>query len=160
TLAAEILLHELQRNPAARILITTQGHDPLDNMLERLLAEKFRNSKATSILEKIEIVRVTSGLRLERVDYTETVQRYLPAPRADRLLQDVHAKIRELRGKGEPYGSVADALAKVLEGAEASESLRRRILEGANLVFSTANARELEREIPGSFDLVIFEEAA
>jgi len=160
TLATEVILQTLAEASNTRVLIASQGHAPLDNLLERLLTEKDRNSAAKQKLERAEIVRLPSGNRRAQ-DYPERVREHLPYERADRLFRELRrdsAKNQNALGlTGVVARSVLDAL-KPFQSAP--NSLRRRIEESANLVFVTTSAREIETAIPGSFDFVIVEEAA
>ncbi|HYR80554.1 MAG TPA: AAA domain-containing protein [Candidatus Dormibacteraeota bacterium] len=160
TLATEIVLQTLADISNARILITAQGHAPLDNLLVRLMQERERNPDAEKKLQSVEIIRLKSGNRTD-LEYPERVRNHLPYERADQLFRALRQESesrKEDRGlDGLVARLVVDALAPY---ASAPTSLLRRVEESANLVFVTTNAREVEEAVSGSFDVVIVEEAA
>src|SRR6185436_5528281 len=160
TLATEVILQTLHENPNARILVTAQGHAPLDNLLNRLIEERERNPEAEKKLREAELVRITSGNRAD-TDYPQTVRDFLPYQRAERLFQALRRECEKNRNalgiQGEVARQIADALAPY---TSAPTSLLRRIEDSATLVFVTTNARDVEDAAPGSFDVVIVEEAA
>lgn len=158
TLAAEIILQTLKRSPNARILVTTQSHEPLDNLLERIVTEGSQNQTAARLRGDAEIVRIPSGWR-ERG--ATVAAGFYPHVRAETLFQQMKAWSTRERHTLGLQGEVARRLAGQLSLYEsAPDSLRRRIRDGANLVFATTNSSHLEAERPGSYDLVILEEAA
>jgi len=160
TLATEIVLQTLSEGSNARILLTAQGHSPLDNLLERLIKEGEDNPRVEKILEQVEIVRVPSGNRSDS-EYPERVRKYLPFERADRLFRELRRVSEENQNAIGLPGRVARVLINRLGPyASAPNSLLHRIKESANLVFLTVNSREVERAGPASFDLVLVEEAA
>jgi serine/threonine protein kinase len=157
TLAAEIVLRVLQRNPQGRILVTTQGHEPLDNLLERILDEKRANTHAAKVLDEVEMIRIPSGWRARPGE----ASKFYPHIRAEELYVRLKTWCtRELNSLG-LKGIVAAKVHKQLGGyLSVPDSLRRRIQQGANLVFATVNSGHIERELPASYDLVVVEEAA
>lgn len=158
TLATEILLRVLDGHANGRILITTHGHEPLDNLLERLVAEKRVNAHAARVLNEIEIVRNPSGFRKRDSGLAAT---FHPHARAEALFEQMREWcLREHDTLG-LIGRAARALGKELAGfATAPHTLRARIEKSANLVFATINSRLVARPSEAPYDLVIVEEAA
>lgn len=160
TLATEVVLQTLLDDTNYRILVSAQGHAPLDNLLIRLLQEKDRNPKAQKALAETEIIRLKSGNRSD-AEYPEAVRSYLPYERADRLFRTLRRETESRQNRDGLHGAVAKALAAALQPyTSAPTSLLRRIEDSANVVFVTTNAREVEEAVPGHFDVVIVEEAA
>jgi serine/threonine protein kinase/type II secretory pathway predicted ATPase ExeA/tetratricopeptide (TPR) repeat protein len=160
TLATEIILQTLHENPNARILVTAQGHAPLDNLLLRLIEERDRNPEAEKKLDEAELLRLTSGNRTD-TEYPPAVQDFLPYERAERLFQALKRECEKKQTALGLQGKVATLIARALAPyAHAPTSLLRRIEDSATLVFVTTNARDVEEAEPGSFDVVIVEEAA
>jgi superfamily I DNA and/or RNA helicase len=159
-LATEIVLQTLDDLSTARIMITAQGHAPLDNLLVRLLQEQDRNPDAAKKLQETEIVRLKSGNRTDD-EYPDRVRAFLPYERADRLFRTLRQQCEKRVGRLGLDGEVARQILAALTPYEsAPTSLLRRVEDSANLVFVTNNAREVEESVSGSFDLVIVEEAA
>jgi serine/threonine protein kinase/type II secretory pathway predicted ATPase ExeA len=160
TLATEVVLQTLLDDTNHRILVTAQGHAPLDNLLMRLLQEKDRNPTAQKALAETEIVRLKSGNRSD-AEYPEEVRKYLPYERADRLFRMLRHETERRQNWLGLDGAVAKAMSAALQPyASAPTSLLRRIEDSANVVFVTTNAREVEGAVPGHYDVIIVEEAA
>lgn len=158
SLAAEIILRTLDRVPNARILVTTQGHEPLDNLLERVFSEGNQNDKAKATLHEVEIVRIASGRRKKD---SPTARQFYPHARAEALFQQIQTWSTREAGALGLVGEVARIVAKELAGyVSAPYSLQRRVQESANLVFATVNSQHIELGGSASYDLVIVEEAA
>lgn len=157
TLASEIVLRILERNPHGRILVTTQGHEPLDNLLERILNESRTTPRAKKILGDLEIVRIPSGWR-PRDDSQASA--FYPHVRAEEMFKRLREWCTREMGSLGLIGEVARAVNTQLGGyLSAPNSLRRRIQDGANLVFATVNSKLIDTTRPGSYDLVVVEEA-
>jgi tetratricopeptide (TPR) repeat protein len=158
TLAAELMLQKLHRIPHARILVSSQGHEPLDNLLERLVAEGRTSPTIGEQLRSIEIVRMPSGWRETQ---SAVAVEYSPRIRAEKLYAELVCWCdRHAASLGLPR-RVAKALKRQLDRhPSAPDSLRRRLVEGANIVFATTNSRHVATERPASYDLVVVEEAA
>ena len=158
TLATELVLARLVDSPNGRILVTTHSHEPLDNLLERLHTEAQTNERARAALRAAEIIRIPSGWRPQS---RESVQRHYPHARAEELFVRIRRWMVNERQSLGLAGKIAEALERRILGFEsAPNSLRKRILDSANIVFTTINSREIHDALPSSYDLVIVEEAA
>ena len=162
TLAADVVLHTLLAQPSSRILIVSQSHEPLNNLLLRVEEVLDDPAVRRRIGRRPDCIRLTSEERLDATRYgtaaVEVPRRYHPsavatkqieaAARAD--LSKFHLDVQLLW---------RDAINKhAMHGL--SRSLEQRLTQSASLVYATANDRRLHAIRPGSFDLVIFEEAA
>lgn len=158
SLAAEIIFRTLERASNARILVTTQGHEPLDNLLERVVSEAHQNDKARTILHELELVRIASGRHRKE---SSTVRQFYPHARAELLFRQIQDWSEREKGSLGLVGDVARIVGKELAGyISAPYSLQRRVQDSANLVFATVNSRHIELCGSASYDLVIVEEAA
>lgn len=164
TLAAEVILRTLDDQPSAHILVVAQAHDPLNNLLERV-EEAFDRSTEIGGDTRPSSIRLVSEERLDERRYgkeaTRIPRRFHPSRRAEMIMSNA--------AKWRPSGpdDISEAALKcwtrmretqALEGI--SRSLERRLVESANIVYATSNDRRLAAMPPGSFDLVIYEEAA
>ena len=158
SLAAEIIFRTLERASNARILVTTQGHEPLDNLLERVVSEGHQNDKARAILHEMELVRIASGRRRKE---SSTARQFYPHARAELLFKQIQDWSEREKDSLGLVGDVARIVGKELAGyVSAPYSLQRRVQDSANLVFATVNSRHIELCGSASYDLVIVEEAA
>lgn len=158
TLATEIILNTLRHERNARVLVSTGGHEPLDNVLERLAEEARKNEAVRRIWDSIGVVRVPSG-RERR--WSAAVERHFPHRRAEEAYKRLMSRAKELRAGVGLAAVVGQAVLHHLRAySSAPASLRTRILRNANLVFATTNAREIQEAEPLSFDMVLVEEAA
>lgn len=168
TLAREIVLQVLAENRSGRVLVTTQSHEPLDNLVERLSVTLESSPRIRELCGFPEILRAAS---IHRPASTPTAERYAPANRADELAARMlrwAARRREEVGLGAVFARhlYAELEALTPEGEEvgrrlvAPASLRARLVEAASVFCCTTNSREIADAAPGSYDLVVVEEAA
>ncbi len=180
TLAAEIVQQELKRNPSARILIVSQAHAPLNNLLTRVEAAFEETQSAERVAasraerrkqreswrwERPMAVRLAAQERRTAVaDGDEMVrieEEFHPARVARRRLEQ-SLEWRPPTGSRLSAGLVRE-WAKFVEGqaARLTVALQDRMVRSANLVYVTANSGALAN-LPEdqTFDLLIFEEAA
>jgi hypothetical protein len=159
TLAAELILQARRRGD--RIAVLSQGHEPLDNLLERLL-EALSNTKAGELLATSSIVRIMASTTRARSEVGLNQRSYVLAERVWTRVQNARAAA-ETQAKGLAKGGQLPpecrALLDATRGLQtAPSSLVRRIEDAAAIVFGTLNSSLVEaREL---FDLVIIEEAA
>jgi serine/threonine protein kinase len=161
TLAAEVIRQVLHKNPAARILITSQSHEPLNNLLLRV--EKAFENVASD--QKPSAVRILSSTRLQSrrwtKETTQVMKEFQPSEVARRHI--------EFARKWQPSaesGIDMELLKRWRAWIEANSKnlpveLERKIIASANLVYATANDKSIAN-VPEhrEFDLLIFEEAA
>ncbi|HEX8422086.1 MAG TPA: AAA domain-containing protein, partial [Pyrinomonadaceae bacterium] len=165
TLAAEVILRTLHQQPSSRVLVVSQAHDPLNNLLERVEKALDEWQRSTGATRRPSSVRLTSEERLDERRYgregTRVPKQYHPSR--------VAAQIMENSGNWRPGPddvTAPEALdawrrlsaSQALHGL--SRSLERRLVASANLVYATANDRRQAALRPGSFDMVIYEETA
>lgn len=169
TLAAEVILRTLRENPSSRILVVAQAHDPLNNLLVRVadaVAAKWGRlaGKAPPPIS----VRLSSEERLDERRYgkesVRVLREYHPARVTALILRDADDWTeRWTPGRDDVGAEAVEAWKRVRFSQQPfglSRSLERRLVNSANLVYATSNDRRLATTAPGSFDLVIYEEAA
>ncbi|MBZ5713953.1 AAA domain-containing protein [Nannocystis pusilla] len=164
TLAAEIILRTLHQAPSSRILIVSQAHDPLNNLLERVQQSLAALGSGGGKLSPSS-VRLTSEERLDEQRYGQEGVRVAREFHPSRVAAQLMIDASEWRpGPGDIQHEKALAAWQHLKETQAlyglSRSLENRLVSSANLVYATANDRRLAALRPGSFDLVIYEEAA
>ncbi len=160
TLAAEVIRQTLALNPSARILITSQAHEPLNNLLLRVhkaFETVDRNQRPTE-------VRLLSSAKMQSNRWTQKTQevmRFQPAQVAQDHLQ--HARQWVPPGDSRVDDELLTKWRNWLKtkSKDLPLALEQRIIASANLVYATANDRSMS-EVPDhrEFDLLIFEEAA
>lgn len=160
SLAAELVLQTLSRDPSARVLVTTQSHEPLDNLLERLHLVLERNQSARAAVGGPVLVRAPAiG---HRPPTGSIAAAHRPADRAELLFASMR---RWIEARAEQAAILPRRLARSLrdrlaQHPTAPDTLRERLERAANVLFATTNSREIADALPASFDLVIVEEAA
>lgn len=158
TLAAEVIEQTLANNPSARILVASQAHEPLNNLLKRVdnaLRER------TSTIKPIAVRILTDEKRIKVRESDKDIERFHPSA----VAEDSLANARKWHPQGE--SCIDEALLqewRVLLSSEAqhlSSSIAERIVGSANIVYVTANDRSINTlHDDQTFDLLIFEEAA
>jgi serine/threonine protein kinase/tetratricopeptide (TPR) repeat protein len=160
TLAAELLLQTLQYNRSARILITAQAHDPLNNLLTRVeeALNKTRDEERPIAVRLAPIYRVKDATTAEEADIFE---RYHPSLVAKRRLAEA-AKWNPPANSRIDSPLVERWRHRIsADPTRLSVAIERRIISSANLVYTTANDRSLmAMSEEKGFDLLVFEEAA
>lgn len=160
-LATEVVRRRFKHEASTRMLVCAQGHDALEHLQQQM--------KATLFEEGMRDVLVVRSPTPERHKTTEdevprVVERCLrqlkesalcadaPGPLADRVRELHTASERSREDPGQ-----ADRFERI--GLSALASL---VLDGANIVISTANSADVERlgEDRSQFDWVVVEEAA
>jgi serine/threonine protein kinase len=165
TLAAEVILRTLYDQPSSRILVVSQAHDPLNNLLERVEKALDGWPRGADSHRRPSSVRLTSEERLDERRYgtegTRVPRKFHPSRVAAKIMADASTW---RPGDGDiSRPEVLDAWRRLSETQALhgiSRSLERRLATSANLVYATANDRRLAALRPGTFDLVIYEEAA
>ncbi|XXY15464.1 AAA domain-containing protein [Sorangium sp. So ce216] len=160
TLVTEVVRQLLEENPSARILLTSQSHEPINNLV-RLVKESLKERPAeTPPLA----VRIQAEERLDASRYSEEAtqigREFHPSAIAKTLLE---AAERWLPGEGTVTAELARKWRQHLamqRHAGLSATLEQRVIDAANLVYVTANDRHITRFRDDAFDFVIFEEAA
>jgi serine/threonine protein kinase len=162
TLAREVVLQLLAEEPGARILVTSQGHEPLNNLLdktEEAIAEELRRREPR--LRRPLSIRLLAAEKQFGETATRIDRKYFPSEVASDIL-DAAASWRptseeisspEIVQKWQQFVSDQKKLGL-------SATLEERLIKGANIVYATANDRHLANFRDDAFDLVIVEEAA
>jgi hypothetical protein len=153
-----------------RILLSSQGHDALDNLqkeTKKALAERgiddaivVRSPSFSRKGKTEEDAPVVSARYLARLSHSRMV---LEGPEGQR--ERVRALVREneraveLRSRRPGDGTAASVSEEIRTGLRAMANL---VLDGADIVIAAANSAEIERlvEAREQFDWVIIEEAA
>jgi hypothetical protein len=154
---------------SARILLSAQGHDALDN-----LQEKTKEALTARGFDKAIVVRSPSPRRTPTEDDAPAVSaRYLKLLSESKIVREgpvgqrerVHALVREnarlaaAGSRGSRHPTTVTISEDMRMGLRAMSNL---VLDGADVVIAAANSAEIERlvEAREQFDWVIVEEAA
>lgn len=160
-LATETVRRRFATDRATRVFICAQGHDALDN-----LQENINRELADSDLNDVIVVRSTTPERRQSSDEDVhlTGLSYLEELLRCRLIGDAPVALRErvtaLQSAAKLLSREKDKVSRDdRSGLQAISSL---VLDGANIVISTANSADVERlvEAREQFDWVVVEEAA
>ncbi|MBF0184949.1 MAG: AAA family ATPase [Magnetococcales bacterium] len=166
TFAAELVLQVLAENPSARILVTSQGHDPLNNLLERIenaLPDFTANQEvAWAGFQKPIRVRLAHAQRSEA---SELLQKFSPEEQARACLEKARnwrpnqlSQRRQVADEDILQAWAEWVNTELKEGVSAH--FVDAFVQSANLVYATSNDNRLDSLSDQNFDLVIFEEAA
>lgn len=160
-LVSEVLRRKVSVDPAARLLVSTQSHQALDQILKATRRALAGNTD--------DVIIVRSPGRDDTVsteaDVRRTAQAYLERTLAsNRFAQaplGVRSGITNLENAFAQDGFVR-AERREARDAEGMRALTALVLGSANLVFSTSGSADIERLIDESaqFDWVVIEEAA
>jgi hypothetical protein len=167
TLAAEVILQLLAENPSARILVASQAHDPLNNLLEVVnenLERLMPRGRQVAEWQRPMIIRLMNRERLDEnvwgKEATRVGREFNPSTAARKAFKDARGWKPE-PGETIDDPAVLEAWHQLLDReATLSATFEQRIVNSANLIFATANDRHIARLRDDSFDLVVFEEAA
>lgn len=165
TLAAEVIQRTIGANRSARILVTSQSHDPLNNLLSRVTKD-FKEAPDEGFA-----VRLLHQKRLHEMKWAgaegKCAKEHHPSEVASRLLKRTKARLARDDNDVAPRRNmeVARQFREFLNRAEADGievELTARVQRSASLVFVTANDQQIEALARENkpFDLVIYEEAA
>ena len=172
---------EFEKTPR-RVLITSQSHDPLDNLLERVEAnidkafaaagQKLDSATRKSVDKSWQLnrpisVRLVTEHRINMLrargetDAVQLYEKYEPGYVARRML-NVAEEWSPAENGSLPEDLISEwkkLLRNERSGLEAD--LQRRLIACANVVYATANDASITSlEDSQTFDLLIFEEAA
>ncbi len=158
-LVTEIVRRILQQQPSARILLSAQAHQALDQ-----LAAGVQKTLAKTALESEPLLvrsRADNAAELSGAQTTERVRQYLAALDASPLVRsaplEVQNAIRGMRDDARNGRNTTDH-----DSRRQRRSFESLVLRSANILFSTANSGDLARLVNDhdQFDWVIIEEAA
>ncbi|MGA3124371.1 MAG: AAA domain-containing protein [Polyangiaceae bacterium] len=157
-LATEVLRRRFAADPATRMLLSAQGHDALENLQEQV-KKTLRESKLDDVIvvrSKTPDHRATSEDEVHRAS-----RRYLEALAASDLARAAPAPLRG-RVQALAASGAKDASAVSREDHAGLRAFSNVVLDGANVVMSTANSPDIERLVDAreQFDWVVIEEAA
>ncbi|WP_143219175.1 AAA domain-containing protein [Actinokineospora bangkokensis] len=165
---SDAVVSYLNREPGARVLVSTQSNFALDNIAERLLGKLgLLNGSGSTARGAQDVIAVrATGIRGEdKVD--SAIAPFLINNLAELRQGDILKRTRELLAEAEAENDIGTPL--LLSGWEAAirdglPELIDRVQRAANLVFATcssATPSALERSAATDiFDLVVIEEAA
>jgi hypothetical protein len=160
-LATETLRRRFDLDRSARLLVSAQGHDALDN-----LQAKIKEALDTPDLKDVIIARSTTpDRRATSADEVHLIAgRCLDDLAQSRLFEDAP---KGLRDRVAALRSAAEALktdrnAGTREDRSGLNAVSNLVLDAANIVITSANSPDVERlvEAREQFDWVIVEEAA
>lgn len=162
TITSHAIAAYLKREHGARILVSAQSHDALDNLAERILELLQLDSNASNGLHTALRIANTArhasvSLRMQHFLEAGATEELITSIRASarRALPGAHRTSRELGAVIEDWIGLVDRLGL---------DLRLRLRRGANLVFATTGASTNQNLVTrGSrepFDWVVIEEAA
>jgi hypothetical protein len=160
-LATEVLRRVFEADQSARILISAQGHDALEN-----LQEQIAKTLVTAGLTDLIVVRSTTPERRMTNDQEvhRLVQRHLAGMASSPLTLSSPAVLRQkIAALAEASGTFEQSRGSIgREDRAGLSTFSSTILDSANIMLSTANSSDIERlvEAKGQFDWVIVEEAA
>lgn len=159
-ITAEAVTLYLRRHPAARVLVSAQSHDALDNLATRILRKL---DILTGDLDDIIPVRLASSVGRQRI--SDEMQPFLPEQLVDRYVESIRRNVVDRLRAGALSIRLREVAQAWLKSVERSVlELDRRLTRGANLVFVTcggATQRVLVEEGSADlFDWVVVEEAA
>ena len=160
-LATETVRRRFAADRSTRMFLCAQGHDALDNLQEKLTKELTESG-----LSDVIVVRSTTPERRQTSDEEVhlTGLSYLDELSRCRMIGDAPVALRQrvavLQSAAKQLSRDKDQVSRDdRTGLQAISSL---VLDGANVVISTANSADVERlvEAREQFDWVIVEEAA
>lgn len=158
-LVTEIVRRILKEQPSARILLSAQAHQALDQLaagVQKVLAKAKLDEKVLLVRSKADNAAELSGAQTpERVrQYLEALDGSPLVAAAPRELQNAVRAMKEAGQKGRHEADV--------EWKRQRRSFESLVLQSANVLFSTANSGDLARLVDEhtQFDWVIIEEAA
>lgn len=162
TITAQAVAAYLRRERGARVLVSAQSHDALDNLAERILDTLGLESNGSNRTHTA--IRVASQYGEARV--SSTVRGYLEQPAAEAFTATVKRLVRNwLSHRQAEHPELVPILTEWLNTIEEiGLDLRLRLRRGSNLVFATTGASTesnlVARGSSEPFDWVIVEEAA
>lgn len=158
---SEAVRQYLLRNRDARVLISAQSHDALDNLAERILG-KLNMLEGAAADNSWLALRVAGTMAQDSL--SQTMKGFVEEKATARLVVSSRRRSRDWlqQSRVEGVAPIVGAWRDVIRDAEID--LRLRIRRGANLVFATTGAATRENLVTyGSrepFDWVVVEEAA
>lgn len=160
---SEAVAHYLRRERGARVLVSAQSHDALDNLAERIL-RKLNMIGPTAASNDFLALRVTGSERaaMRVSDALDDFQESAAAARLGRVVKERVTSWLAHRRRERP--GIAPVLTRWLESVDLLHlDLQSRVLRSANVVFATTGASTkgilVERGTQEPFDWVVVEEA-
>jgi hypothetical protein len=160
-LAIETIRRRFDTDRSARLLVSAQGHDALDH-----LQSKVTDALGAAKLDDVIVVRTTTPdkrptsdeeAHLVGLDYLEKLSRSDAFKQAPQGIRDRIAALKSIAALQRTTKNAGGREERA--GLHAISSL---VLDGANIVISTANSPDIESlvEMREQFDWVVIEEAA
>lgn len=159
TLATEVVRRRLAAGESARLLLTAQGHDALDNLQAAVERVARAMPSDASIIVRAPSERRTRRSGDPRGHVAHLLGRLAVSSAVARLPPPVRARVEELAGAAQGVAAEGGADDRARAGLRSTDDL---VTDAADVVFATTNSGVLERllEERASFDTVIVEEAA
>ena len=159
-LAAEVLRRRFVFDRATRMLLSAQGHDALEN-LQAQVRKTLHENGMTDVI----VVRSTTPDRRTTSDEEvhRAAHRYLSSLASSELAREAPAPLRaRIEALAGAAGRAENKTATDREERSALRAFSNVVLDGANVVISTANSQDIERLVDAreQFDWVVVEEAA
>lgn len=161
-LSSEAIAAYLRRDQTARLLVSAQSHDALDNLGLRIL-DKLGSLRSSHLQRDWIPLRVASNRTLDRVH--KQMQPYLLTNFTESYMRGIQRRLDERLASNSLLPEAVD-LVREWRGQvdRAGFEMARRLRRGANLVFATCGACTREALVddgtPDPFDWVFIEEAA
>jgi hypothetical protein len=160
-LATETVRRRFYTDRSARLLVSAQGHDALDH-----LQKKITETLDAAGMNEVIVVRTTTPDRrptseeeahLIGLDYLDAVSRSEAFRHAPQGMRD---RIATLKAVAQSLKTIKNAGGR--EERSGLHAISSLVLDGANIVISTANSPDIETMVASreQFDWVIVEEAA
>lgn len=154
-LVTELVKQRFNTEPSSRILISAQGHDAVNNLMDKICKEMSKTHQESDIL------LVRSNSRRATNDANTPSLKFQSKKILDKLMEsEIFKKAPSLiKSKiEETYSKIENSSDDELFSDKSLESL---LLRSANMVFSTTNSSDLEKLILSNsdFDWSIVEEA-
>lgn len=160
-LATEVLRLRFKEEQAARVLISAQGHDALENLQGQVMAAVDPDGASEVIVVRSTTPerRASSNEEVHRIN-AKFLERLASSTIGKELPDTIKQKLERTLTAARNFEIDRDAIAR--EERIAINAMSSLVLDGANVVITTANSYDIERlvEAREQFDWVIVEEAA
>lgn len=170
-LATELIWRRFE-DPSARMLLSAQGHDALDN-----LQDKVKEALSVHDAHDVIVVRSSSLRRAKTEDDVQRVAaKYLRALAGSKMVgENISGEREQIKRLSAAYDRLEAKAAQSKRAQSSTEEdelhdeerkglrgMSNLVLDAANIVISAANSADIERMVDAreQFDWVIVEEAA
>jgi len=152
TFITELVVQEIRRNPDARILVSSQTHAALDNVLERLSAIEIEPRPSLLRIGRVGDERISRGVEPVLMG-AQLKQWRKDIVRGGRAYLREWARARGISERGVEIAMRLDELASVLDGVASVEELRSFANDRLEVLRDLRRAgRETSNESIGAFE--------